>query len=204
MATEQGHCGGSPAHGERPLLEVHDRAELRAWLAANHATSGPVHLAIGKKGTAVTLLTYQDAIEEALAFGWIDSTAHALDQDRMTIRLARRRSRSTWSRSNKERVERLCAAGLMTAAGSAAVAIAKDNGSWSSLDEVDSGVVPDDLAVALAADPAGSRGWDAASESQRRMWLYDVYSAKRPATRARRVARVVQAAAGDAGQPERL
>jgi uncharacterized protein YdeI (YjbR/CyaY-like superfamily) len=187
-----------------PLLEVRDRADLRAWLAANHATSPPVLLAIGKKGTSVTSLTYEDAVEEGLCFGWIDSTTHTLDTDRMTVLFSRRKPGSTWSRSNKERVERLCAAGLMTAAGSAAVAIAKDNGSWSSLDEVDSGVVPDDLAVALAADPAGSRGWDAASESQRRMWLYDVYSAKRPATRARRVARVVQAAAGDAGQPERL
>lgn len=178
-----------------PLLEVRDRAELRAWLAANHAASPPVRLAIGKIGTVVTSLTYEDAVQEALSFGWIDSTAHTLDADRMTVLFARRKPGSTWSRSNKERIERLLAEGRMAPAGLAAVEAAKESGAWSSLDDVEALVVPDDLAAALAADPAAGRAWDAAPPSQRKMSLYWIASAKRAETRSRRVSEVVRAAA---------
>jgi uncharacterized protein YdeI (YjbR/CyaY-like superfamily) len=180
-----------------PLLEVRDRADLRAWLAANHATSPPVQLAIGKKGTSVTSLTYEDAVEEGLCFGWIDSTTHTLDADRMTVLFSRRKPGSTWSRSNKERVERLAAEGRMAPAGLAAVAAAKANGAWSSLDDVEALVVPEDLAVALAADPGARRAWEAASASQRKMSLYWIGSAKQQETRSRRVSQVVRAAAED-------
>jgi len=180
-----------------PLLEVRDRADLRAWLAANHATSPPVLLAIGKKGTSVTSLTYEDAVEEGLCFGWIDSTTHTLDTDRMTVLFSRRKPGSTWSRSNKERVERLAAEGRMAPAGLAAVAAAKANGAGSGLDDVEALVVPEDLAVALAADPGARRAWEAASASQRKMSLYWIGSAKRQETRSRRVSEVVRAAAED-------
>jgi len=141
---------------EPPLLELPDRDALRAWLEANHATSPAVRLAIGKKGNSVTALTYEDAVEEGLCFGWIDSTTRRLDADRHTVLFSRRKPHGTWSRSNKERVERLLAQGLMAPAGLAVVEAAKADGSWTSLDDVEALVVPDDLAAALSADPAAA------------------------------------------------
>jgi uncharacterized protein YdeI (YjbR/CyaY-like superfamily) len=194
VAPEPGPGNVSAAPIEPLLLEPADAAGLHTWLEANHATSGPVRLAIGNKGNSVTSLTYEEAIEEALAFGWIDSTAHALDGDRHTVLFSRRKPRSTWSRSNKERVERLIAQGRMMPAGIAAVETAKANGSWTSLDDVEALVVPEDLATALSADPAAGHGWEATSASQRKISLHWLQSAKRPETRARRVSEIVQAA----------
>jgi len=180
---------------EPPLLELPDRDALRAWLEANHATSPAVRLAIGKRGNSVTALTYEDAVEEGLCFGWIDSTTRRLDADRHTVLFSRRKPHGTWSRSNKERVERLLVQGLMTAAGLAVVEAAKADGSWTSLDDVEALVVPGDLAAALSADPAAAAGWDAARASQRKIALYRIASAKRQETRSRRVSEVVRAAA---------
>ena len=111
------------SRSEPALLEVPDRAALRAWLEANHATSPAVRLAIGNKGNSVTDLTYEDAIEERLCFGWIDSTARRLDADRHTVLFSRRKPRGTWSRSNKERVGRLLAQGLMARASQRKIAL---------------------------------------------------------------------------------
>lgn len=181
--------------GERPLLAPHDRAELRAWLEANHATSEPVRLAIGKKGNRVTGLTYDDAVEEGLCYGWIDGTTHRLDDDRYTVLFARRRPGGTWARSNKARVERLAAAGLMRPEGIAAVEAARADGSWGLLDDVDALVVPDDLAAALASVAGAADGFDGLSASSRKMTLYWIASAKRPETRAKRIAATAAAAA---------
>jgi uncharacterized protein YdeI (YjbR/CyaY-like superfamily) len=185
----------STSRPEPLLLELPDRAALRTWLEANHATSPAVRLAIGKKGNSVTDLTYEDAIEEGLCFGWIDSTTRRLDDDRHTVLFSRRKPHGTWSRSNKERVERLVAQGLMTPAGLAIIDAAKADGSWTSLDDVEALVVPDDLAAALAADPAAAARWGAAPASQRKIALYRIASAKRQETRSRRVSEVVRAAA---------
>jgi uncharacterized protein YdeI (YjbR/CyaY-like superfamily) len=183
-----------PAAGpQRPLLEVADRAELRAWLDANHASSSGVRLAIGKKGGAATALTYDDAVEEGLAFGWIDSTAHTLDADRFTVSFTPRKRGSVWAKSNKERVKRLSAAGLMTPAGNAVVEAAKADGSWDKLADVDDLVVPVDLSVELCRLGATER-FEALSASKRRMALYWIAGAKRPNTRAHRVAHTAQAA----------
>jgi uncharacterized protein YdeI (YjbR/CyaY-like superfamily) len=177
-----------------PLLEPGSRAELRAWLAANHATSPGVNLAIGKKGTTVTELRYDDAVEEGLAFGWIDSTARRLDEHRFTVLFTPRKRGSVWARTNKERVARLSAAGSMAAAGSAAVEAAKADGSWDLLNEVDSGTVPDDLRAALEATPGAAEGFAALPAGARRIGLYWIASAKRPDTRARRITATVTAA----------
>jgi uncharacterized protein YdeI (YjbR/CyaY-like superfamily) len=185
----------SPAGDGLPLLEVRDRADLRRWLAANHATSRGVNLAVGKKGTTVTSLTYEDAVEEALAFGWIDSTTHAFDADRQTVLFTPRKPGGTWARTNKARVERLTAEGRMTPAGLAVVEAAKADGSWNALDDVEDLIVPNDLAAALAARPGAAPAWESRSVSQRKMSLGWIASAKRPATRARRISEVVRATA---------
>lgn len=178
-----------------PLLEVHDRAELRRWLEANHATSGPVHLAVTNKGGKLTELTYEQAVEEALAFGWIDSTAHALDAQRHTVRFGRRQPGGTWARSNKERVERLAAEGRMAPAGLAVIEAAKADGSWTRLDDVEDLIIPADLATALAAEPGAETGFAARPASERKIALGRIGQAKREETRTRRVSETVRAAA---------
>ena len=183
-----------------PLLEPADRALWSAWLEANHRTSPGVWLAVGKKGNSRTALTYEDAVEEAVRFGWIDSTTRRLDEDRFQQLFTPRKPGSTWSQSNKARVDRLEARGLMTPAGRAAVESAKANGSWNSLDEVDSLTVPEDLAAALAATPAADEYFAGLAPSQRKMILYWITTAKRPETRARRIAETVRAA-GQSSMP---
>lgn len=182
-----------PAGASRPLLAVADRAELRAWLEHNHASSTGVNLAIGKKGGRATALTYDDAVEEALCFGWIDSTARRLDDDRYTVLYTPRKRGGTWARANKARVERLTAEGRMTPAGISVIEAAKSDGSWIALEDAENLVVPEDLADAL--ERAGARKhFDALAVSARQMALYWISTAKRDATRTERVSATVSAA----------
>lgn len=133
-------------------------------------------------------------MEEALCVGWVDSTGRNLDDERSIQWFAPRRARSAWARSNKERVERLMAAGLMQPAGLAAIEEAKRNGMWTLLDDVENLLVPDDLAAALAARPPGRETWDAFPRSARRAMLEWVVQARRPETRADRIARIAEGA----------
>lgn len=178
-----------------PLLEPADAREWREWLEANHAASPGIWLAVGKKGGARTALTYEEAVLEAVAFGWIDSIVNRLDEERFKQLFTPRKRGGQWARSNKERVERLMAEGRMAPAGLAAVEAAKKDGSWSSLDDVEAAIVPPDLAAALDAEPDARAFWDALPDSQRKLALYWVVSAKRPETRAARIAETVRASA---------
>jgi uncharacterized protein YdeI (YjbR/CyaY-like superfamily) len=153
-----------------------------------------VRLAIGKKGNPVSALTYEAAVLEAVSFGWIDGKAQRLDEHRYTVLLTPRRPGGTWAKSNKARVEHLLAAGLMTPAGMAAVETAKADGSWNLLTDADDRVVPDDLAAALAAADAIGK-FEALPASQQSMALYWIATAKRPETRAKRIAETVSEAA---------
>jgi uncharacterized protein YdeI (YjbR/CyaY-like superfamily) len=184
-----------PARQQPSLLEVRDRAQWRAWLETHHATSPGVRLAITRKGGTATMLTYEDAVEEGLAFGWIDSTAHALDAERQTIRFTPRKRGSNWSRSNKDRVSRLSEQGLMAPAGIAAVESAKADGSWTVLDDVEALMIPADLAAALDEEPPAEAGFAARTAGQRKLALYWIASAKREATRDARIAHIARAAA---------
>jgi len=183
-----------PRAADLPFVELADRAEWRAWLEANHSSSAGIWLAIGKKGGSVTKLTYDDAVEEALCFGWIDSTVNRIDKDRFKQLYTPRKPASTWSRSNKVRVERLMAEGLMTPAGLAAIETAKANGSWAMLDDVEALVLPDDLAAAFAKAPEARMFYEALPDSGKQQVLYWIASAKRDTTRAKRIARTVQSA----------
>ena len=182
-----------PAEASLPLLAVADRAELRAWLELKHGSSLGVNLAIGKKGGHATALTYDEAVEEALCFGWIDSTARRLDDDRYTVLYTPRKRGGTWARTNKVRVERLIAEGRMTPSGIAAIEAAKADGSWTVLEDAENLVVPDDLASALERAGARER-FDALTVSTRQMALYWISTARRDATRAERISATVSAA----------
>jgi uncharacterized protein YdeI (YjbR/CyaY-like superfamily) len=184
---------------DEPRVQPETRAAWRAWLQENHLRDSGVWLVTWKKAAGKPTVSYEDAVEEALCFGWIDGVLGRVDDDRTMQWFAPRKPRSTWARSNKERVERLEAAGLMTAAGRRAVELARANGSWESLDVIDALIVPDDLAAALAALPGARELFDASSASVRRSALAWVYQAKRPATRAERVSRI--AAVAGRGEP---
>jgi uncharacterized protein YdeI (YjbR/CyaY-like superfamily) len=176
---------------------VPDRIAWRRWLARHHATSPGIWLAFDKKASRPDRLAYADAVEEALCFGWVDSLVRTLDAGRYVQLMTRRKPKSTWSRSNKERIERLVALGLMAEAGLAAVERAKANGSWSSLDHVESLTVPDDLAAALAAIPDAAVNFAGFSRSARFGYLHWISQAVRPETRAQRVSEVVRHAAAN-------
>ena len=183
-----------PGMNDRPLLEFTSRAQFRAWLEANHDSSPGIWLAVGKKDNPVSTLYYNDAVEEALCFGWIDATMRRLDEHRFMQLYTPRKTGGNWAASNKARVERLTAAGLMTPAGLAAIERAKADGSWNRLDEIEAMVMPADLTEALVAKPGAQEGFGGLAESERKQLLYWIATAKRPQTRARRIAETVDAA----------
>jgi uncharacterized protein YdeI (YjbR/CyaY-like superfamily) len=179
---------------DAPMVHPESRAEWRAWLEANHATATGAWLVGWRKGHGPRI-EYEHAVEEALCFGWIDGQAGNVDERRSRQYYAPRKPRSGWASTNKARVERLIAAGLMQPAGLAAIERAKANGSWTLLDDVERGVVPDDLAAALAAQPPAASNFEAFPKSVRQMLLAWITMARRPETRARRVAETAAAAA---------
>lgn len=171
----------------RPFVHPHDRAAWRAWLIQHHATQRGVHLASWRKPSGREPLDYGEAVEEALCVGWVDSKGGKLDDDRGLLWFAPRNPRSGWARSNKDRVERLIADGLMLPAGQAAIDEAKRRGTWTMLDAVEDLIVPDDLAAALAAHPPAADHFAAFSKSTRRALLEWITQAKRPETREKRI-----------------
>lgn len=181
----------------RPMVGPFDRAGWRDWLSANHAATKGVYLVSWRRATGRTSVSYEEAVEEALCVGWIDSSGRVLDDERSIQWFAPRRARSAWARSNKERVARLTAAGLMLPAGMAAIEDAKRSGMWTLLDDVEKLVVPDDLATALGDRPPARAHWDAFPPSARRAMLQWVVEARRPETRAGRIERIAKEAERD-------
>jgi len=179
---------------DAPLVHADDRETWRAWLEANHATVRGAWLVTWRRSSGRVGLDYEAAIEEALCFGWVDSTGGRVDDERGKLYFAPRRPNSIWAASNKARVERLIAGGRMAPAGLAAIERAKANGSWKILDTVERLEVPDDLAMALASQPSASANFAAFPPSARKQMLGWVALARRPETRAARIAKVADAA----------
>jgi uncharacterized protein YdeI (YjbR/CyaY-like superfamily) len=178
----------------REIVEVADRTALRGWLAEHHEQKDGIWLAMPRKGASFTAPSYDEAVEEALCYGWIDSTANTLDEQVSLLYFAPRKRGSAWARTNKERIERLERGGLIAPPGRAVIDRAKEDGSWTALDSVEAGVVPDDLAAALAANPTAGSYFDAFPPGAKKQILWWVVSAKRPETRAKRVAETVRLA----------
>lgn len=175
-------------------LEPAGLQEWSDWLRAHHAQPQGVWL-VSPRRAVERPFPYDDAVREALRFGWVDSTVRPVDDARSMMWFAPRRRGSMWTRINKGRVADLEAAGLMEPAGAAAVAVAKDTGMWTLMDEVEDGVVPDDLAAALDAHPGAREHWESWSPSAQKMILTWIVLAKRPETRAARIATSAEKAA---------
>ena len=141
--------------GELPRVRPKSRKAWRDWLVKNHAASTGVWLVYAKKHSRLPSLTYNDAVEEALCFGWIDSKVNPIDDDFYMQIFTPRKPKSGWSALNKTRVERLLAAGLMTPAGLAVIKAAKNSGTWDARKHVEDLIVPPDLEKAIKAQPGG-------------------------------------------------
>jgi uncharacterized protein YdeI (YjbR/CyaY-like superfamily) len=179
------------------------REAWQDWLAAHHESSDGVWLAIAKKGSGVASVTYDEALEVALCHGWVDGQKRAYDDAHWLQRFTPRRPRSIWSKRNRATAERLLAEGRMTPAGMRAIEQAKADGRWDAAYEGQrSATVPDDLRRALDADPAARAAFAGLDSRNRYAILFRVQQAKRPDTRARRIATYVSMlAAGETIYP---
>ncbi len=182
-----------PADYEQLLVE--SRPQWRSWLADHHGSATGVWAVTWKKAAPGPSVPYDELVEEALCFGWIDSLARRVDDERTQLMFTPRKPASRWSRPNKERVARLTQAGLMAPAGVATVELAQRTGTWTALDLVEDLVEPPVLTAALDAEPAARRSWDGFPPSARRALLDWIYSAKTDATRDKRVRATVEEAA---------
>lgn len=182
-------CSGwRPVAEDRPEVYIRSRADLRAWLAENHATSGSVWMVTWKKHTP-HYVPFGDLVEELLCWGWVDSRTRGVDGDRSSYLIAPRNPKSAWSAVNKEKVAAARASGAMTEAGEALIRTAEASGMWTFLDDVERLEVPGDMAAALG--PLRT-GWEAYPRSVKRGTLEWIKTAKTPETRVKRIADVVE------------
>lgn len=176
-------------------IELTTRAQWRDWLAANHGRTDSIWVVTYRKGASQPRVPYDDLVEEALAFGWVDSLPRRLDDERTMLLMSPRKPGSNWSAVNKARVETITAAGLMHPAGQAKVDQAKADGSWSALDAVERLEIPGDLRAAFDARPGAAEAWDGFPRSVRRGVLEWILNARTAPTRAKRVAETADRAA---------
>ncbi len=180
------------AKAELDELVVPDQAHLRAWLEEHHASSPGVWLALTRKGGTVTTVTWQQAVDEGLCFGWIDGQGRKRDEETSSIRFVRRGARSSWSRRNVGHVARLEEAGLMRPSGLAAVRAAQEDGRWDAAYAPPSEAeVPADLAAAVAADPAALAMFEVLTRTNRFALIHRLGSVKRAETRERKIGEFV-------------
>ncbi|WP_413198789.1 YdeI/OmpD-associated family protein [Nostoc piscinale] len=177
------------------FIYASDRNQWREWLGKNHLTSPGIWLVYYKVKSGQPSVRYSEAVQEALCFGWIDSKVKSLDESRYQQIFTPRKPKSVWSKLNKQYIEELIAAGLMTEFGLAKIADAKKDGSWTSLDAIEALIIPSDLQQALAANSSANLNFAAFSNSTKKNILFWIENAKRPETRLKRIEQTVTSAA---------
>lgn len=168
--------------------------DWRNWLDKNHLSKSSVWLVFYSKASGKPAITWSDAVDMALCYGWIDSKKIKIDAETSHQFFSKRKAKSTWSKINKEKISKLTASGLMSKAGLEATEIAKKNGSWTLLDEVEGLIVPDDLEKALADKPGSVEFFNGLSKSIRKAMLQWLVLARTPETRQRRIAEIAELA----------
>lgn len=175
------------------MLAFASAADWQDWLAAHGDATAGVWLKTAKKGAAEPTVSYSDALEVALCFGWIDGQKRPLDDEYWLQRFTPRKPGSRWSKINTEKADALIKAGRMQPAGLREVELARADGRWDrAYENQGSATVPDDLRAALAANPAASEFFETISRVNRYAILYRIQSVKRPETRARKIEQYVQ------------
>ncbi|MBE9008538.1 YdeI/OmpD-associated family protein [Fortiea sp. LEGE XX443] len=169
----------------------------REWLSNNHLTSPGIWLIYYKVKSGKPSVKYSEAVKEALCFGWIDSKVKSLDEDRYQQIFTPRKPKSVWSKLNKQYIEELIEQGLMTQAGLEKIQVAKQDGSWNSLDAIEALTIPIDLKQALEANPSAHLHFEAFSNSLKKNILFWIESAKRPETRLKRIEQTITEAANN-------
>ena len=180
------------AKGEQPVLFFATPDELGAWMDEYAEESDGIWLKFAKKASGIPSVVYADAVKIALCHGWIDGQAKRLDDDHYVQRFTPRRARSKWSKINRQKAERLIAEGRMRLGGLSEVERAKQDGRWDeAYDSPTTATVPEDFKRALAADPAARDFFERLGNTKRYSFLYRIEDAKRPETRAKRIAEYV-------------
>lgn len=181
------------AKAEQPVLSFATPGELEAWLGEHAEDSDGIWLKFAKKGSGIRSVVYPEALETALCHGWIDGQVKRLDEDHYLQRFTPRRARSKWSKRNRKMAERLIAEGRMRPAGLAEVERAQRDGRWEeAYDSPSTATVPADFQVALDAEPAAAEFFSGLGSTKRYPFLYRIQDAKRPETRAKRIAEYVE------------
>lgn len=172
-----------------------NRQEWRQWLEENHLSKQSVWLVQHKKKTGIATISWSDAVDEALCFGWIDSVRKTLDHETFIQFFSKRKPNGTWSKINKEKIKQLIDEGLMTTAGLECIERAKQNGSWTILDEVEELIIPEDLEKEFETQPSSKDFFLSLSKSVRKAILQWLVLAKQQETRQKRIAEIVELAA---------
>jgi uncharacterized protein YdeI (YjbR/CyaY-like superfamily) len=181
------------ARVEQPVLFFSSPADLEAWFEENGEASDGIWLKFAKKASGIRSVVYAEAVELALCHGWIDGQVKRLDEDHYLQKFTPRRPRSNWSKINREKAERLIAEGRMSPAGLREVERAKEDGRWDdAFDPPTTATVPDDFQSALDAEPAALEFFESLAATKRYSFLYRIREAKRPETRAKRIAEYVE------------
>jgi uncharacterized protein YdeI (YjbR/CyaY-like superfamily) len=171
-----------------------NKQDWRNWLKNNHEKKQSIWLICYKKQANVPTITWSEAVDEALCFGWIDSTRKSIDSEKFIQYFTKRKPRSAWSKINKEKIERLISENLMSKAGLESIEIAKQNGSWTILDQVEELYIPEDLELAFEVNPGSKDYFLSLSKSVKKIILHWITAAKRPETRKNRINETVEQA----------
>jgi uncharacterized protein YdeI (YjbR/CyaY-like superfamily) len=188
MATSKKRADASQMHKGLPILLFSSVDKWRAWLARSHESSGGLWVRLAKKGASTSSISYIEARDQAIAYGWIDGLKNAIDEEFYAVRFTPRRKRSVWSKINREVSERLILAGEMTPAGLREVEAARADGRWENAYAGSATMeIHPELEGALAKSPAAKKFFATISAKSRFAILYRVHEAKRPETRERRI-----------------
>lgn len=181
----------------KPELYFKTDVEWRNWLSENHDKSDGVHLIFYKIETKVPSMRWEEAVKVALCYGWIDSTVKSLGDGKRRQYFCPRKPKSVWSALNKRYIKELTEANLMHESGWKIIELGKQNGSWTALDDVEKGIIPDDLQRAFDADKRAFENYQNFAPSYRKSYLYWLNQAKRQETRDKRIAKIVELCAAN-------
>lgn len=175
----------------KPLLYFKNQDEWRAWLHLNHSTHSSVELVFYKVNSSFESMRWEEAVKVALCYGWIDSTVRKIDEESRKQTFSPRKAKSVWSKVNKNYIEELLAQNLMHESGLQTIAIAKQNGSWESLDAVEKLELPTDLSNAFQLNEVALEHYNNFSKTYKKSYLYWLNQAKRKETRIKRIEEII-------------